>query len=737
MTTDPWEMTVAVAVETNDRATAINPAEVRRALAILLAPGGIHAIQALPSGRWRAVRVEDLDTAVAAVAELAGGVGLYYTLNPLGRTDEKYFRSSTMTGRRWLLVDCDPTHPADVSATEDEKEEAARLMTAVAADLAARGWPGPVVIDSGNGWHLLYRIDLPNDRLSQQIVAACLRALAAKHNAPGATVDTKNHDAKRIAKLPGTMARKGPDLPDRPHRMARLAEVPATIGVVALDQLRELAGLKDAEPVPTPPKADPWTMRAGLENGTGSYALAALHAEVGKVAGSLPGGRNGQLYESALKLGGYVSGGLLDRAEVIRQLTLAARAAGLGGGHDPNEIDRAIANGLAAGETTPKSEPKAKPEAAKSTDGRRKKMIDPGPAPAGIPLVIWANTVKPRKVEWLWPGRIPLGKLTTFAGRTGLGKTFALCDIAARISRGEEWPFSGGECADPGKVLLISAEDDVDDTLVPRLMEMGANLSRIAFLSPEAEERFTLAALELLGSVLDAMDDDVRCVAIDPPTSYLSGVDDHNNAELRSVLAPLKRWAAKRRVAVILNTHVNKGSGQNVEAIARVVGSVAWVNAVRAAYLFAADPEDRDRRLWINLKLNVAKEPPGLAYRIDRTEGDGARLVWVEEVLTTAEEALGKEQKKPVARNAADWLKDMFTRRREWPSDLFWAELKAGGVTEHALNKVRDALAIPKAKRVAGPNGDVHWLWTVPPDWPHFLGQNGRHGVEELEPKPF
>ena len=165
--------------------------------------------------------------------------------------------------------------------------------------------------------------------------------------------------------------------------------------------------------------------------------------------------------------------------------------------------------------------------------------------PVGSKLITWASDIKPKKVEWLWPGRIPIGKMTTFAGPGGLGKTFVLLDIATRITRGMAWPYAGGECAEPGKVLFISGEDDEDDTLVPRLIEMGADRTKIAFLSTDAHDNFTMAALKLLTDVVDQIGD-VRMVAIDPPTSYLGGVDDHKNSELRALLTPLKTSCARR-----------------------------------------------------------------------------------------------------------------------------------------------------------------------------------------------
>lgn len=114
-------------------------------------------------------------------------------------------------------------------------------------------------------------------------------------------------------------------------------------------------------------------------------------------------------------------------------------------------------------------------------------------------------------------------------------------------------------------------------------------------------------------------------VIIDPITSYLGRVDSHKNAELRSVLEPLGKMAARQRVTVIANTHLSKASGGSANS--RVIGSVAFVNHARAAFIVTADPEDGSRRLFLPSKTNLGRPRDGLAYRIAiaRARGDGGR----------------------------------------------------------------------------------------------------------------
>jgi hypothetical protein len=160
--------------------------------------------------------------------------------------------------RRWLLVDADPVRVGGVSATDAEKANAARTIRAVRDWLRGRGWPGPVLADSGNGFHLLYRIDLPAD--DGALVRRALRALAARFDTDAVKIDQAVYNAARIVKLYGTASRKGDSTPERPHRRSRVLEVPgcpdpldvagAALVPVPRELLEQLAGEAPAEARP-------------------------------------------------------------------------------------------------------------------------------------------------------------------------------------------------------------------------------------------------------------------------------------------------------------------------------------------------------------------------------------------------------------------------------------------------------------------------------------------------------
>lgn len=692
--------------------------ELRRGLRIIADPEHGCEVVGLVSGRYACLPGNEIAGLVAAVDGMPAGIGVYVRANPVKLGLVKQATNADVVKRRWLYLDIDPVKEKgheDEPATTAEKQRCGQLAERVLNKLSEAGWPAPIISDSGNGYALLYRIDLPNDAHWKAVIGRFMKAMATEFSCDDGTIDRHVHNANRLVKLPGTWAKKGKASESRPYRKCWILSEPTELLVVDPALIEAIAGVENRAAQIAPPSTNGtngkhdngFVLRAGHPR-QGAYAKAALDRECAKVSLSRPPaqggeGRNNTLYIAALSLGTLVAGGELNRNEVESRLQLAALSAGL----DGSEITSTIRSGMAIGMQRPRVAPVIVAQPSQSAAS----VIPPDES-----IILWASEVKTRPVEWLWPGRIPLGKLTTFAGVGGLGKTFVLCDITARVTKGLEWPDASGECATPGRVLFISGEDEPDDTLVPRMIEMGADLSKVAFLKTEVADRFTMADLATLEKALDHMGQEVRLVVIDPPTAYLGGVDDHNNAELRALLSPLKSWSAKHRLALIFNTHVNKGSGVKVEAMMRVMGSVAWVNAVRAAHMFARDPDDRDRRLFCGMKNNLGPEKRGLAYRLEAA-GDLAKVQWLGEVDTTADEAVNQTKNKGRGIVASDWLIERFREKREWDSKILFDTAAQEGISRSAIFEAKRTLGLPKARKQTLENGDISWQWWVPEDW--------------------
>ena len=185
---------------------------------------------------------DHIPLAAEAIARLRSYSGAYVTLNPvnpalLGRANNRIAPArrdnSTADGdvlaRRWLPIDCDPVRPAGIASTDTEHEAALALAREIRDGLSSIGWPEPVMLDSGNGAQMLYRIELPAD--DEGLVRRCIEEIA-KASTDQVKVDMAVFNAARIWRIAGTMNRKGDPLPDRPHRQARIISIPKTIKAV-------------------------------------------------------------------------------------------------------------------------------------------------------------------------------------------------------------------------------------------------------------------------------------------------------------------------------------------------------------------------------------------------------------------------------------------------------------------------------------------------------------------------
>lgn len=266
--------------------------------------------------------------------------------------------------------------------------------------------------------------------------------------------------------------------------------------------------------------------------------------------------------------------------------------------------------------------------AYESVAGRRQPPPNPPPSAARVRRVA---TVRREEVSWLWPHRVALGKLTLIVGDPELGKSLITMDMASRVTRGAKWP--DGACCPRGGVLVLSAEDDPNDTIRPRLEAAGADLDRVALLESVREDgtgrerQFSLVTdVGTLAAEVAAVPD-CCLVVIDPVSAYMDRIDSNNNTLVRGLLSPLAAMAARLRVAVVLVSHLRKQSEGPV--LYRAMGSLAFTAAARAAWMVIRDQNDPDgdRRLFLPVKNNLTADRNGSAYRI-RDRNGGPYVDW-------------------------------------------------------------------------------------------------------------
>jgi hypothetical protein len=235
--------------------------EVINALEIILKSGQITELRALEvsTADYRRPHVvsgyfDNSPAMVRAASAIFNAKGIYFIPNPINPAllaramnrvhpveKEPLTSDADILSRRWLPIDADPVRPSGISSSEMEHEAALEKVREIRDALTEDGWPAPILADSGNGGHALYRIELPAH--DGRLVKQALEALALRFDSPEVTLDQKVFNAARIWKLYGTMARKGDDTVERPHRLARLLEVPSNLTVVPKKLLEKLAAV--------------------------------------------------------------------------------------------------------------------------------------------------------------------------------------------------------------------------------------------------------------------------------------------------------------------------------------------------------------------------------------------------------------------------------------------------------------------------------------------------------------
>ena len=239
-----------------------DPVAIEAALRTIVEPSAVFEVRALrvkpkygrPAIYSGFYDSDHIPEAARDVAGLGGTpAGVYVTINPckpevmarranrMDRADNGETTSDHETLKRTtLLIDCDPERLAGISATDAEHAMALEMAGRIKSDLAAAGWPDPLHVDSGNGGQLWYRVDLPADDAG--LIQRILAELGNRYDTEYVHVDQTVHNPSRIGRLPGTVNRKGDNVPDRPHRMARVLFAPEKWDPVPPELLEAFAG---------------------------------------------------------------------------------------------------------------------------------------------------------------------------------------------------------------------------------------------------------------------------------------------------------------------------------------------------------------------------------------------------------------------------------------------------------------------------------------------------------------
>lgn len=324
------------------------------------------------------------------------------------------------------------------------------------------------------------------------------------------------------------------------------------------------------------------------------------------------------------------------------------------------------------------------------------------------PVLVNMDEVAREEVRWLWENRVPLGKVTIFAGDPGLGKSFVALWMTAWVTRGG------------GHVVILSAEDDPADTIRPRLDGLGAIVSRVHVLkavrvtTEDGKQSERMLRLDRdIAQVAEAIrrHSETALVIIDPLSAYMGSIDSRSDEQVRSILAPLSDLAAKTGVAIVSIKHLNKAEEKS--AIYRAGGSIGFVAAARVVWLFAKDRNDPERRMMVLVKSNIGPDPGGKAYRIEQTES-GLQLRWESDsVRIGLEDALRPtpHDGESALDAARLWLREMLSNGPIAATDLEQAA-KEAGLSWITVRRAADALNVKRMHEGFGSGS--RWMWSLP-----------------------
>ncbi|SEJ66439.1 AAA domain-containing protein [Azotobacter beijerinckii] len=355
-----------------------------------------------------------------------------------------------------------------------------------------------------------------------------------------------------------------------------------------------------------------------------------------------------------------------------------------------------------------------------------------------------ASSIKPRAIRWLWPAWIAKGKLTVLAGAGGAGKTTLAIGLAATITSGGRWP-DGGIYTERGNALIWTSEDDSADTLVPRLMAAGADLSRVHIINGrinhegEREPFDPATDFDLLREAVEALGG-ASLLILDPVVNLVKG-DMHKANDVRRSLQVVVDFAEEHDCAVLGISHFSKGSGGSSPAD-RVIGSQAF-GALARTVLVAAKQEDSEVRVLARAKSNISNDNGGCSYSIEEcTVDDGietTRVRWGDFIEGSAKEILADVERQiddePEDDDPAEALRRILS---EGP--LTGKEAKQlmveNGYTQKQIRTAREKLSVTTTREGFGK--DIKSYWSLPsfmPSKPHScpsssVGTNGEKGHE-------
>jgi len=326
--------------------------------------------------------------------------------------------------------------------------------------------------------------------------------------------------------------------------------------------------------------------------------------------------------------------------------------------------------------------------------------------------------VKPIKIDWLWPNYFPLGKLCDLQGDPGQGKSALTAYFAAVVSAGLDWPT--GEKCEPAGVIMVSGEDDLADTMVPRLIAAGADRARVFAYTILDEPLFELPRdIELLKHKIRELK--AKLVILDPLDCFVSEeIDTNKNQSIRKLLALLARLADQERITIMVVRHLNKDA-KTLTPMYRGGGSIGMNAASRQVFMVGSSPDDKDQHIMAHVKGNNGPAPAAQGYRLETATLDKypdistVKVVWTGasnlegwELLQAPDAVAKRESQGPKADAAKEIIREVLAEGERLAVEVeAILKKRLGKISNGTIWNARKAAGVRSRRKGFG--GD--WIW--------------------------
>lgn len=595
--------------------------EMLECLKIFVEPGSVTELRAFGDATYHGTFDHAHLGEMARIAgEMSSCRGVYFLPNPISltatnriATSGKCATDADVVRRRWVLIDIDPERPKDTNATQSERDAAWRVAKNCHALLEALGWQAPIVASSGNGWHLCYAVDLPNDDQQRDSIKALLVGLQERCGRGGANVDLKTYNASRIWKLYGTTPSKGRHTDDRPARQSWVKDAPIpddkirssnnkslSRTILAWRKQAEAYATIEAKPTPSAP----------------SDAYRRAEACLAKTAVSVSGqgGHDAAFHAAMLAVEGF--GLSADESFSVMQSWNARCSPPWSERELRHKISDALKLARNPGHMMAQSLPSKIAAPSATYTGPEQVPSDEVEDDATATDLIALNS----SITWLWPGWIQKGTLTALAAEPGVGKTRLCADLLKRMTNGIDWPDGQPMTVERGaKVIWIAADSQ------------WAELATIPDHFGFAPDSIILNGTKLNpygGTNFDTIEDfaklERRIIRTKPACVYIDTIGNATDKEMtrpdqaKQIFKPLAEIATRTGTSIVLVTHLNK-EGQALGR--RIIGAVRQV-----IKLECPDPqgEPNRRKLYVDKSNSMKPRALGVTMNTGGNDYDGS-----------------------------------------------------------------------------------------------------------------